>query len=271
MTAFDVSERRIWDGRAESYARTFARLCAHAVPALLDGAGVGPGTRVLDVGCGSGSVTAAAVGRGAVVRAVDADPGMVELTRRAVPGADVRCGVLPQLPYRDGEFDAVVANFVLNHVGRPLDALAELRRITRPGGRVAVTIWQVPGAPGQALIGRAAEAAGLTRPQWLATVDPEHNFPRTREGLGVLLEAAGLGGVRSEALAWDHRVGAEDWWAGPVAGVAAIGQLVNSRGPAGVAAAKREYDALCTEFVADDGRLALPHVAVLAQGRRPQE
>ncbi|WP_436846948.1 hypothetical protein [Streptomyces atratus] len=46
MTAFDVSERRIRDGRAESCARTFARLCAHTVPALLDAAGVGPGTRV---------------------------------------------------------------------------------------------------------------------------------------------------------------------------------------------------------------------------------
>lgn len=162
-----------------------------------------------------------------------------------------------------------MANFVLNHVGRPLDALAEMHRITRPGGRVAVTIWQAPGAPGQALIGRAAEAAGLTRPRWLATVDPEHNFPRTREGLCTLLEVAGLDSVRSEALAWDHRVGAEDWWAGPAAGVAAIGQLVNSRGPAGVAAAKREYDALCTEFAADDGRLALPHVALLARGSRP--
>ncbi|MFF8913744.1 class I SAM-dependent methyltransferase [Streptomyces sp. NPDC015032] len=270
MTAFDVSERRIWEGRAESYARTFARLCAHAVPALLDAAGVGPGTRVLDVGCGSGAATVAAVARGAAVRAVDADPGMVELTRRAAPGADVRCGTLPQL-HEDGGFDAVVANFVLNHVGRPLDALAELTRLTRPGGRVAVTIWQAPGAPGQALIGRAAEAAGLTRPEWLATVDPGHNFPRTREGLAGLLESAGLGDVRSETLIWDHRVGAEEWWAGPAAGVAAIGQLVNSRGPAGVAAAKREYDALCTEFLADDGRLALPHAALLAQGRRPEE
>ncbi|MEV7958384.1 class I SAM-dependent methyltransferase [Streptomyces sp. NPDC088141] len=270
MTAFDVSERRIWEGRAESYARTFARLCAHTVPALLDAAGVGPGTRVLDVGCGSGAVTVAAVARGAAVRAVDADPGMVELTRRAAPGADVRCGTLPQL-HEDGGFDAVAANFVLNHVGRPLDALAELTRLTRPGGRVAVTIWQVPGAPGQALIGRAAEAAGLTRPQWLATVDPEHNFPRTRDGLGALLERAGLGDVRSEVLTWDHRVEAEDWWAGPAAGVGALGQLVNSRGPAGLAAAKREYDVLCTEFTADDGRLALPHVALLAGGSRPGE
>uniref|UniRef100_A0AAU2VW49 Class I SAM-dependent methyltransferase n=1 Tax=Streptomyces sp. NBC_00008 TaxID=2903610 RepID=A0AAU2VW49_9ACTN len=267
MTAFDVSERRIWDGRAESYARTFARLCARTVPALLDAAAVASGTRLLDVGCGSGSVTVAAVGRGAVVRAVDAEPGMVAVTRKAAPGVEVRNGSLPQLPYPDGEFDAVVANFVLNHVGRPLDALVELRRITRPGGRVAVTIWQVPGGSGQRLVGRAAEAAGLVRPDWLATVDEEHNFPRTAPGLAALLTTAGLGDVRSEPLSWDHRTDAEDWWAGPAAGVAAIGQLVNSRGPEGVAAAKREYDVLSKEFASENGELTLPHLALLAQGK----
>ncbi|MER6120314.1 class I SAM-dependent methyltransferase [Streptomyces sp. A0642] len=266
MTAFDVSERRIWDGRAGSYARTFARLCAHTVPALLDAASTAAGTRLLDVGCGSGSVTVAAAGRGALVRAVDAEPGMVAATRRAAPGVDVRIGALPQLPYQDGEFDAVVANFVLNHVGRPLDALVELRRVTRPGGRIAVTIWQVPGSPGQALIGRAAQAAGLVRPDWLAGVDEEHDFPRTPDGLGALLSAAGLGDVRSERVDWDHRAHAEDWWAGPAAGVAAIGQLVHSRGPEGVAAAKREYDLLCGEFEGEDGLLVLPHAAVLAHG-----
>ncbi|OSC73070.1 SAM-dependent methyltransferase, partial [Streptomyces sp. BF-3] len=65
MTSFDHAERRIWSGKAEPYADTYARLCAHLVPALLDAAEVGPGTRVLDVGCGTGTVTAAAVARGA--------------------------------------------------------------------------------------------------------------------------------------------------------------------------------------------------------------
>ncbi|NEC67443.1 class I SAM-dependent methyltransferase [Streptomyces sp. SID9727] len=267
MTAFDVMERRIWNGQADTYARTAARLCVHTVPALLDAAGVAPGTRLLDVGCGNGNVTAAALARGAAVRAVDAEPGMVEATRRAAPGAEVRSGVLPQLPYADGEFDAVVANFVLNHVGRPLEALMEMRRVGRPGGTVAVTVWQLPGAPGQALVGRAAQAAGLTRPDWLATVDEEHNFARTPDGLAALLKAAGFADVQADTHAWDHRADPEDWWAGPAAGIGAIGGMVTSAGPEGVAAAKREYDALCPEFLAEDGLLTLPHTAVLAQGR----
>ncbi|MEU3226565.1 class I SAM-dependent methyltransferase [Streptomyces sp. NPDC006976] len=267
MTAFDVMERRIWDGQADAYARTAARLCVRTVPALLDAAEVGAGTRLLDVGCGTGNVTAAAVARGAFVRAVDAEPGMVAATRRAAPGAEVRTGTLPQLPYADGEFDAVVANFVLNHVGRPLDALVEMRRVIRPGGRIALTIWQLPGAPGQALVGRAAQAAGLTRPDWLATVDEERNFARTPDGVAALLTAAGLGDVRGETHAWEHRADPEDWWAGPAAGIGAVGGMVTSAGPDGVAAAKREYDVLCGEFLADDGLLSLPHVAVLGQGR----
>ncbi len=266
-TAFDESERRIWQGRAEAYANTFARLCAHTVPLLLDAAAIGPGVRVLDVGSGTGSVTVAAVARGAVARAVDAEATMVEATRRAAPGVDVRLGTLPQLPYADDEFDAVAANFVLNHVGRPLHALAELRRVTGRGGRVAVTVWQSPGSAGQSLVGRAAQAAGLSRPAWLAALAPEDDFPRTRDGLGALLTAAGFADVHTDALAWEHRADADDWWAGPAAGIGAIGQLVNSRGPEGVAAAKRAYDALCPEFLAEDGRLVLPHGALLGWGR----
>ncbi|WP_241193118.1 hypothetical protein [Streptomyces sp. ADI98-10] len=52
-TPFDRAERRIWSGKAEAYARTCARLCAHPAAALLDAAEAGPGSRVLDVGCGS--------------------------------------------------------------------------------------------------------------------------------------------------------------------------------------------------------------------------
>ncbi|WUS97327.1 class I SAM-dependent methyltransferase [Streptomyces sp. NBC_00708] len=267
MTAFDVMERRIWDGQADSYARTAAQLCIRTVPALLDAAGVGAGTRLLDVGCGTGNVTAAALGRGAVVRAVDAEPGMVEATRRAAPGAEVRSGTLPQLPYADGEFDAVVANFVLNHVGRPLEALVEMRRVTRPGGRIAVTVWQLPGTPGQTLVGRAAQAAGLTRPDWMATVDEERNFGRTPDGLAALLTAAGLGDVQGTTHTWDHHADPEHWWAGPAAGIGAVGGMITGAGPEGVAAAKREYDVLCRELLAEDGLLALPHAAVLAQGR----
>jgi SAM-dependent methyltransferase len=267
VTVFDASERRAWAGQADAYAGSFAKLCAYTVPQLLDAAGVTAGTRVLDVGTGSGTVAAAACGRGAKVTAVDAEPSMVAVAARAAPGADVRLAALPELPFAEGEFDAVVGNFVLNHVGRPRTALGELRRVMRPGGRIAITIWAVPAAAGQALLGRAVQAAGVARPAHLPALDPDDDFPRTEQGLAALLAAAGLTEVGCDILRWDHRTTLEEWWSGPAAGVATIGQIVRSQSAAVVASIREQLEALCAEFVDPDGVLVLPHTALMAHGR----
>ncbi|WP_084774985.1 class I SAM-dependent methyltransferase [Streptomyces sp. MOE7] len=265
-TPFDDSERRVWAGSAAAYAIGFGRLCAHTVPWLLDAAGVGEGTRVLDVGTGTGSVAAAAGARGARVIAVDAEPDMARRTRDAVPGARVQIAALPQLPFRDGRFDATVGNFVLNHVGRPRAALAELRRVTRPGGRIALTVWAAPPAPGQALLGRAVRAAGVPRPPHLPTLAPEDDFPRTADGLTGLLRGAGLVRAGCRPLVWDHRTTSEEWWHGPAAGVATIGRIVTGQGPATAERIRRHFTALAAEFTESDGALVLPHAALLAHG-----
>ncbi|MFE7532218.1 class I SAM-dependent methyltransferase [Kitasatospora sp. NPDC057542] len=267
MTLFDESERRIWSGSARAYADSFAKLCAYPVERLLDVAGVRAGARVLDVGTGTGTVAVAACARGAKVSAVDAEPGMVDLAGQAAPAAEVQVAALPELPFTDGEFDAVVGNFVLNHVGRPQQALAELRRVTRPGGTVAVTIWASPPAPGQALIGRAIQAAGVVRPSDLPALASEDDFPRTEQGLTDLLASAGLAETACETLSWDHRADVEEWWSGPASGVATIGQIVVSQAPEVQAEIKRQLDTLSAEFAGPDGFLLLPHVALMASGR----
>ncbi|MFF8369325.1 class I SAM-dependent methyltransferase [Streptomyces lydicus] len=268
-TPFDDSERRVWAGSAAAYEAGFGRLCAHTVPWLLDAAGVREGTRALDVGTGAGSVAAAAGARGARVTAVDAEPDMARRTRDAVPDARVQIAALPQLPFRDGRFDATLGNFVLNHVGRPRAALAELRRVTRPGGRIAVTIWAAPPAPGQALLGRAVRAAGVQRPTHLPALAPEDDFPRTADGLTGLLRGAGLVRAGCRPLAWDHRTTPEEWWHCPAAGVATIGRIVTSRGPAATERIRRHFTALAAELTDSDGTLVLPHAALLAYGEVP--
>ncbi|WP_179790145.1 class I SAM-dependent methyltransferase [Actinopolymorpha rutila] len=268
VATFDDSERQIWAGRACAYADTFARLCAHAVPDLLDAGQVGPGVRVLDVGTGPGTVAAAAYARGTKVTAVDAEPTMVELARAAAPAADCRVAVLPDLPFGDGEFDAVVGNFVLNHVGQPRLALSELRRVVGRDGWVALTIWAAPPAPGQTLIGRAIQAAGAHRPPHLPPLPPEEDFARTGQGLTALLDSAGLREASCETLAWNHRVTAEEWWNGPAAGVAFTGHLIQSQPPEVRAEIKRFYDEFSAEFADADGLLTLPHTALLARARR---
>ncbi|MGH8879095.1 MAG: class I SAM-dependent methyltransferase, partial [Stackebrandtia sp.] len=124
MNEFDTRIRNTYAGRAELYARTFGKLCAHPVSELLDAVGVAAGHRVLDVGCGSGSVSAAALSRNASVTAIDAEPSMVELTRKAAPEAAVSRQVLPDLSFADASFDAVVGNFVVNQVADPRAVVA---------------------------------------------------------------------------------------------------------------------------------------------------
>jgi SAM-dependent methyltransferase len=201
------------------------------------------------------------------VTAVDAEPGMVARAALAVPDADVRLAALPRLPFTDDEFDAVVGNFVLNHVGRPRQALTELRRVTRPGGRIAVTIWAVPAAAGQALLGRAVRAAGVTRPAHLPTLAPEDDFLRTEQGFAALLKEASLTNVACETLTWDHQTTLEEWWSGPAAGVATIGQIVTSQDPVVIAEIKNHFESLCTEFAGPGGVLVLPHAALMAHGQ----
>ncbi|MGW4697592.1 class I SAM-dependent methyltransferase [Kitasatospora cineracea] len=270
-TAFDANERTAWAGHGAVYAASFGRLCARPAGRLLDAAGVSAHHRVLDVGTGPGTVAAAAVARGALVTAVDAEPSMLELVRRNVPQA--RCGLatLPELPFPDGEFDAVVANFVLNHVGRPLLALAEMRRVLRPGGRLAVTIWSGSPAPGQTLLPRALQAAGAVRPPHLGPLDPADDFTRTPEGLAGLLTAAGLRDAHGRTLDFDHATTLDEWWSGPAAGVATVGLTLLAQPPAVRAEARRHYERLAEEYRTDPARpdaLLLPHRALLASATR---
>jgi len=253
-------------GTAEAFGRTYARICAYPVSLLLDAAGVGAAVSVLDVGTGTGTVAASASARGAIVTAVDADPDMVKLARQTAKAARVSVAMLPTLPFADGQFDVVVANFVLNHVGRPLAALRELRRVTKPGGIVAVTIWAHPQGSGQTLIGRAVQAAGVTRPDDLPFLAPEDDFPRTPNGLTSLLAAAGLTQPSSQVIEWEHQVTADDWWSGPAAGVSFFGHLIVRQPPEVIAEIKRHFDDLSAEFARPDGILALPHAALLATG-----
>jgi len=95
--------------------------------------------RLLDVGCGQGELTERfARELGADVRAIDISPRMVELT--CARGIDAELGDAEELQFGDGEFDCVFAGWVLYHVPKLEEAIAECARVLRPGGRmVAVT------------------------------------------------------------------------------------------------------------------------------------
>ncbi|MFH8572956.1 class I SAM-dependent methyltransferase [Streptomyces sp. NPDC017993] len=111
-------------------------------PAMLALVGDVAGRRILDAGCGSGPLFAALRDRGAIVSGFDASAGMLELARRRLgDGADLLVADLGgQLPYADDTFDDVVASLVLHYLEDWGPALAELRRILRPGGRLIASV-----------------------------------------------------------------------------------------------------------------------------------
>lgn len=266
MTSFDDHERSRWAGRAAAYQRSFAALCAYPAAAILDAAGVEAGHRVLDVGTGPGTVAALACTRGATVTAVDAEPDMLDLARRQVPAADIRHATLPDLPFADRSFDAAVANFVINHVGDPAAAVAEIRRVVRPGGRIAVTIWPYPQPPLQQLWGQIVDAAGAERPTATPRLEADKDFPRTPDGLRALLADAGVADSCCDTLTWTHRTDPEDWWSGPANGIGAMGMLMERQPPDMIIRLRQEYERLAAAYRDDDGLLALPTAALLASG-----
>jgi ubiquinone/menaquinone biosynthesis C-methylase UbiE len=109
--------------------------------------GVSPGERVLDVGCGSGPVTrtlAQRVAPGGCAIGIDASLALLKVARELADAANLgatlqfREGDCRNSPFPDASFDAVIASTTLCHVPQPLTALAEMVRVTRPGGRVAI-------------------------------------------------------------------------------------------------------------------------------------
>ncbi|MBA9002280.1 MULTISPECIES: class I SAM-dependent methyltransferase [Thermomonospora] len=265
--AFDVFERELWDGRADAYEQGFARLTAYTVGPLLDAAGVGAGTRMLDVGTGPGIVAAGAVRRGASVTAVDADPGMARTAARNVPEADVDVAVLPSLPYGDEAFDAVVGNFVINHVGEPVTAVRELLRVLRPGGRLALTCWVLPPSGALALLKEAMDEVGVQWPDDIpVTPFMEYGNPDAFAGL---LREAGAGEAGVEALDWEHVIDPEEWWrTGAMARVGSNAVVLARQDEATIAKVKAAYGRRVEEHRRPDGEVAVPAHALLARGVR---
>jgi ubiquinone/menaquinone biosynthesis C-methylase UbiE len=100
------------------------------------------GRRILDAGCGSGPLFAALRDRGAIVTGFDKSAGMLELARRRLgDDADLQVADLGSpLPFPDSTFDAVTASLVLHYLEDWGPALAELRRVLKPGGRLIVSV-----------------------------------------------------------------------------------------------------------------------------------
>ena len=137
--SFDVS--------ADAYMRFIGRYSEPLAVLFADLAEVGPGQRVLDVGCGPGALTAELVRRAGAraVSAVEPSGSFVAAVRERLPGVDVRQSAAERLPFADDAFDAAMAQLVVHFMADPVLGLREMGRVTRPGGAVAACVWDHAG------------------------------------------------------------------------------------------------------------------------------
>jgi ubiquinone/menaquinone biosynthesis C-methylase UbiE len=213
LDAFDEFEASAWEERVEGYAEFWGAVTGRLVQPLLDGAGVSPGKRVLDVATGPGYVAAEAVRRGATACGVDVAEAMVARARAEHPGVEFRRADAQSLPFEDGAFDAVVGNFGLPHFGRPELAVAEGARVLAPGGRLALTSWDAPAE--MRMFGVFLEAvaeAGAGPPDGLPPGPDVFRFSDDGE-FRRLLEGRGLVDVEVRRIAFTHSVRSfGDFW-----------------------------------------------------------
>lgn len=110
----------------------------------LRAADVGSGDRLLDIGCGVGTCLRVAADLGAIVSGLDASEGLLALARERVPEADLHLGDMQSLPFGDDAFDVVTGFNSFFFADDMVAALAEARRVARPGAPVVIQVWGRP-------------------------------------------------------------------------------------------------------------------------------
>jgi SAM-dependent methyltransferase len=225
ILARTVSAREHWGRRPLDWASLAEPSNEPLFAEVLRRLGAGPGTKLLDVGCGSGYAARMAAEFGAEVTGIDVTPELLEIARERLPGAEFVEGDMDSLPFPDESFDGVVGFNAFQFADDPVGAVREGARVLRPGGRLAATTFAEPernestalhlaleplratgraagGEAGAATVGEAegatASEAGAGRHLPYALSEPG--------GLEELLRSAGLSpcDAGEVALAWAH-------------------------------------------------------------------
>lgn len=194
---------------ADAYDRFMGCFSAPLAEAFIEWALLPENGRVLDVGCGPGAQLGALLRERAAAELVGVDPSrsFVEAARQRFPGVDVRLARAEELPFEDDTFTAAVAGLVVHFLEEPVAGIAEMRRVTEPGGVVAASVWDIAG-------GRAPYAT-FARALAGSTEDPPQPLPlgaRAGDLAGLLLDA-GCRDVEETAIEVEVEFASfEEWW-----------------------------------------------------------
>jgi SAM-dependent methyltransferase len=255
-----------WQRAAAHYTTTFAHATRGFIDDLLDAAGVKAGMRVLDLACGPGLVASGAAERGALPVGLDFSSAMVALARADHPGIRFEEGDAEVLPFADESFDAVVANFGIHHVAEPNRALAEARRVLRPGGRAAFTSWAAPAENiAWRLLFDAISAHGDRK---AADTPPPGGSLRSPEDLLSALDAVGFTETEARRVHGEWRVPTPgDLVEGFRRGTVRTAALIGAQSASALPAIETAIVCAGAAYRDRDG-FAVPLIAILASGVR---
>jgi ubiquinone/menaquinone biosynthesis C-methylase UbiE len=190
---FGAAEKAGWTKRqvADNYVERFAEAADQAMLGLVEEISPAQGTTVLDLCCGHGAMTAKLCALGCQVTGVDFSDEMLTYARSNAPQATFLNGDAQNLPFEDQSFDVVVSNCGIMHLPNQPQALAEVRRVLKPGGKFGMTAWVGPDASPSFKI---AFGAFMTHADPTKGAPPQPDFFQfaRQETAREMLEAAGF-------------------------------------------------------------------------------
>jgi SAM-dependent methyltransferase len=251
---------------AAAYDRLVGRYSTPLARELIAFAGIEPGMRALDVGCGTGGLTASLADVLGAENVAGAEPSetFAAAARERVPGAEIVQAAAESLPFEDDRFDVVLSQLVVNFMSDAERGVREMARVARPGGTVASCVWDYSGA--MTLLRAFWDAAREVEPERAAAADERDLMKWSREGeLARLWDTAGLADVRSGTLT----VGVEysdfdDLWLPFLTGAGPAAAFAASLDEAGQALLR---DALHRRLGVDEGPFEITAAAWAVAGR----
>ncbi len=135
---------KFWGAAAADWAAIQEPTCRPVYTAVFDRLNLKPETNYLDVGCGAGLALQLAAERGAQVSGLDASQNLLAIARSRIPNGDLHLGELESLPFPDDSFDLVTGFNAFQYAANPGIALAEAKRVAKPGSHVVVVTWSNP-------------------------------------------------------------------------------------------------------------------------------
>jgi len=211
-------------------------------PAFAEFAGVEEGQNVLDVGAGTGALTAELGRRGAKTAAADPSPSFVAALGRRFPDVEVQAAPAEALPWPNESFDAALAQLVLTFMNDAPAGIAEMRRVVRPGGVVAACMWDRDGMDMLAAVNRAQRELAVDGPTTEA-----RTLYRSRETIESLFAGDAFTDMRTELLEVDSEYSDfDEFWSALADGAGPAGAWVKALGeerlPEARAEVRRQLD-----------------------------